>query len=870
MNKIVLLDGNSLMYRAFYATATKNQLMQNSKGQYTNCVYALQMMVEKILNQDFTHILVAFDKGKKTFRHDLYSEYKGGRKPMPEELKEQIPLVYEYFDCLNIKRYFLDLYEADDIIGTISNIAKNNDFEVSIYSSDKDLLQLINSNVKVNLLKKGMTEIKSYDEDKLKEEFNLKPSQIIDLKALMGDSSDNIKGIKGIGEKTAVKLINTYNDLEGIILHVDELKGKVHDLISDNIDEALKCKKIVTINQNSPVELTLDDLKYNGQNEKLLKEFYEKLEFHSLIKKTNWNVKENINFFYKEIMDVFELQEVLEKYENKEIGIHIEVAKENYHKSNILGIGLSDGTDSYFIGEDLINQSIFLELFLNNENTKKIVYDAKKTYVSLKKYNIDIKGISFDTLLAIYLINPDITTKQDYKIIVSNFIECNMEYDSFIYDKKQINADYKKHIAIKSYYNYKLKNILEELINKNDQSYLYYEIELPLSYVLAKMELNGLKVDFNELNKQKEELNSRISVLQEKIYELAGEKFNISSPKQLADILFNKLNLPKGKTNKTGNSTDINVLNELVDKHEIIKYLIEYRTITKLYNTYIIGIENACFSDGKVHSIYQQTLTQTGRLSSNEPNLQNIPIRTEEGHKIRKIFIPEYDYILSSDYSQIELRVLADIANVKSFIDAFNNNIDIHEKTAMDIFNKKEVSKEERNQAKTVNFGIIYGMSSYGLQKDLNITNKEAKNFIESYFLNYPEIKEYMDNIVLKATNDSYVETKFKRRRYIKELNNSNYMVKEFGKRLAMNTPIQGYAADILKKALVDIDKELEKRKLKSKLINTVHDEVILDCLKEELEEVSSIVIDKMENCVKLKVKLKVSKDIGTNWYETK
>lgn len=872
MKKIILIDGNSMMYRAYYATAATGNLMQNSKGIYTNMVYTFNNIFENIINTNFDKILVAFDKGKKTFRHDLVESYKDGRKPMPEEMRMQIPYLREYLKYQGIPIYELELYEADDIIGTVSRMAKEENYQVEIYSSDKDLFQLIDDNVYVNMVKTGSSNIERLDKEKLYEKYNLYNYQMIDFKTLMGDPSDNIKGVPKIGLKTAVKLLNEYDNLENIFNNIDKIKGSIGLSLKENKEQALTDKKIVTINKYSPIKINLSDMNRKEVDINNLLNLYKELEFKSLLVKYEKELrkenKKEINLDYKIIESEFELLNILD-----DCSFYLELDQNNYHKANFIGLAIITNKGNYYL-DNFDNYYNTLKDFFENENIKKKTFDFKKDLVFLKYHNIDLKGVVFDLLLSTYIINPSLI-KNEFKDICLSYSYDFIDYDENIYGKKDLknidlNTNYilqiiRKGIAIKE-----LENNSLEIIKNNNQLELL-NLELELSKVLADMEYQGVCINLEELNNQENNLNKRIKELEEIIYKLASTKFNISSPKQLGVVLFEKLNLPNIKKNKTGYSTDISVLNKLKDKHEIINYLIEYRSLTKLYNTYIIGIKNLLNKDNKLHTIFNQTLTQTGRLSSIEPNLQNIPIRTEEGSFIRKFFIPSPNSVLiSSDYSQIELRVLSSLANVSKMIDYFNNDYDIHKMTAKEIFKTDEVSDFQRRSAKAVNFGIIYGISSYGLSEDLDIPIKDADNFIKHYFLVFPEIKTYMDNIIEECKKNGYITTIMNRRRYIPEIKSNNYNLREFGKRAAMNAVIQGSAADILKKAMIDIYNDLNKNKLKSKLIITVHDEVIIDCKKDELEKVKDIVLKCMNNSIKLKVPLKVSLNYGGNWLDAK
>lgn len=866
MKKIILIDGNSLMYRAYFATAVTGNLMKNSKGLYTNAIYAFANMLNTIMKDQFDNILVAFDAGKKTFRHEILEDYKGGRSPMPDEMRVQIPYIKELLKKLGVPQYEIPLYEADDIIGTMALQAKNEGYVVDIYSSDKDLLQLVDDNVTVKLCKKGIQEIDVYDKAGVVNRYGLKNTQMIDLKALMGDPSDNLKGIPGVGEKTAIKLLLDYGSLENIIAQKDNIKGKLGEKIKEHYEDALVCQKMVTINRFSPIEITLEDTKYQGYNEEELKEFYQILEFHSLAKK----MKASTNAFqYKIIDSAMELSDLLIPGS----ALYLELDNYNYHKANPIGFGLSNSLGNYFIPFEMVYESMDFQLFLSDEN-QKIVFGMKKMIVFLKRFGFALKGVDFDCLLGCYVLNPSLG-KENLKVCSTMNDIDGLEYDEVIYGKGakfQIPevAIYSKHIAQKSFVCLKLKEVVYNKLKEYNQLDLLLNVEMPLAYVLASIEEAGMLVDKEEMARQKQVLNEKIELIEKEIFELAGYQFNISSTKQLAELLFEKLNLPCGKKTKTGYSTDSSVLEGLRDAHPIVNLILEYRAYTKLLSTYIEGINNSLYSDGMTHTIFEQALTQTGRLSSIEPNLQNIPIRTEMGKEIRRMFIPKYDYLFSADYSQIELRVLAHMANVKPLIEAFNNDEDIHAKTASQVFMTDEVTPDLRRRAKAVNFGIIYGISPFGLANDLNIPQYQAKEIIDRYLDTYPEIKTFMDEAKQFASDNGYVLTILNRRRYIPEISSNNYQVREFGKRTAMNAPIQGSAADIIKIAMINIYEEINKRGLKAQMISQVHDELIFDCPASELEELTNIVKEKMENAIKLSVPLKIDYGYGKNWFMVK
>lgn len=845
MKKVVLVDGNNLMFRSYFATLYSGSTLRNKKGFPTNAIYGFVNMINKIISEEKPmYIAVAFDIGK-TFRHEKYDYYKGKRDNTPDELKEQFPIAKQILTAMNIKYFELQGYEADDIIGTFSKKCEQDDyFKALIVSSDKDLLQLITDQTEVKLLK-----TKDYirmDYKTFYDTYGIEPIKMIDLKALMGDASDNIPGVKGIGEKTALKLLTTYGSLSSIYEHIDEIKGSVKDKLIQDKDNAYMSYDIATIYKDVPLNVELEELAYIPKDKNELYKIYNELEFYSLIKESNSkeensNNTENINYINKNKQEI----------NDDIISLYIDLDNNNYHNANILGFAIYNNSVSSYIPYTKDTDLSFL-------NKKIYTYDYKRLYVSLKKNNLTIPTCLFDTMIGAYLVNYNI--KDDI-----SYLAKQMGYEIDNSSKENSEIDKAKFV-------YDTYNTLMDMMQKENVMTLYNDIEFPLVTVLAKMEMNGIKVEKEVLFEMKEEILKRIEEVSQIIYNMAGVEFNISSPKQLGDILFEKLGLPHAKKNKTGYSTDISVLEKLRD-YPIVEYIIEYRTLYKLYTTYIEGILNSISYDGKIHTIYTQTVARTGRLSSIEPNLQNIPIRYELGRLIRKAFVPlDNSILMSCDYSQIELRVFAHLSKVPELVMAFVNDMDIHTKTAMDIFHVKEeeVTKDMRRKAKAVNFGILYGISSYGLSEDLNIKPKEAKEFINKYFETYPGVKEYMDKEIEEAKKNGYVKTIMNRKRIIEELHSSNHVVRSMGERMALNTPIQGSSADILKMAMIKIDKYFEDNNIKSTMLLQVHDELIFNVIKEEEEEVRKIVSNIMESIIKLDVPLKVSIEEGNNWYEAK
>ena len=845
--KLVIIDGNSLLNRAFYALPP----MTNSKGQPTGAIYGFTTMLFKIFNEiKPNYIGAAFDRKAPTFRHIAYKDYKAGRKKMPDELGAQFEPVKELLRAFNIGIYEIDGYEADDIIGTITKRYESPELEVVIFTGDRDALQLVSPYTKVMITKKGITETETYDLNYLKEKYNLNPKGIIDLKGLMGDSSDNIPGVPGVGEKTALKLLSQFGTLENVFENIDNISGKkLNENLRENKETAYFSKKLATINVNVPIETDLSNMRIKDYDYIKIRNLFEDYEFKSLINKIP--VKdEKIHFNMPQIQNFNE-------------------------DSNLIKTITSNGIFNFIINESgmifdggILAQPSQIEYFkeiFESDSIVKNTYDGKYAYNLLRGEGIELKNLNFDGEIASYLLNPS-ESKYDMLNLLNQYSGINTS---------GIDADDKNGIA--ALYVQKLddikRNMLTE-INKHGMNELFEKIEMPLIEVLSSMECLGFKVDAQILHDIGFELSEEIDKLTGEIYDIAGSEFNINSPKQLGVILFEKLNLPVIKKTKTGYSTDAEVLEELSDKHEIVDKIINYRQLVKLKSTYTDGLISCIGKDGRIHSSFNQTVTATGRISSTEPNLQNIPIKMEQGRRIRKAFVPENDeyVIISGDYSQIELRVLAHISQDKSLINSFVNNEDIHRRTASEVFGipMDEVTPLQRSRAKAVNFGIIYGQSDYGLSRELKISRKEAKSYIDNYFKRYSGVKDYLDSAILDAKDKGYVTTLMNRIRYIPEINSTNKNVKKFGERLAMNTPIQGSAADIIKIAMVKVYSRIKKEKLKSRLILQVHDELIVEAYKNEIDYMKQLIKSEMENAVKLSVPLVVDINVGNNWYEAK
>lgn len=876
MNKLVLIDGNSLSFRAFYALP----LLSNHAGIHTNAVYGFAMLLEKIIKEEKpNHFLVAFDAGKTTFRHSKYSEYKGGRQKTPPELSEQFPYIRQLLDAYHIKRYELDNYEADDIIGTLSRQADEADFETIIITGDRDLTQLATDNVTIYYTKKGVTDVDHYTPEFIAEKYQgLVPKQIIDMKGLMGDTSDNIPGVAGVGEKTAIKLLNQFESVEGVYEHIEEVTAKkLKEKLINSKDDAFMSKDLATINVHSPIEVSLEDTKLTLQDDTAEKiELFKKLEFKQLLADIDTSSNN------EEVIDkTFEIEQDFQNVDFNDLNegvIHFELEDTNYLKDAILKFGFYTNHQHVVINADDVKNYKNLVRWLEDKNTTKIVYDAKKTYVSAHRLGINIENIEFDVMLASYIIDPS-RSIDDVKSVVSLYGQNYVKDNITVFGKGK-----KHHIPEESILNEHIASVTEAIsavtpimksqLEDYNQIELLKDLELPLARILSEMEEIGIYTDINDLKEMEFEIQKKLDVLISNIHESAGEAFNINSPKQLGVVLFETLQLPVIKKTKTGYSTAVDVLEKLQGEHPIIDDILEYRQLSKLQSTYVEGLQKVISKDHRIHTRFNQTLAQTGRLSSVDPNLQNIPIRLEEGRKIRKAFKPtsKDSVILSADYSQIELRVLAHITQDESLKHAFINGHDIHTATAMKVFNVEsdQVDSLMRRQAKAVNFGIVYGISDYGLSQSLGITRKKAKAFIDDYLASFPGVKQYMSDIVKDAKAQGYVETLLHRRRYIPDITSRNFNLRSFAERTAMNTPIQGSAADIIKLAMVKFSEKIKETKYHAKLLLQVHDELIFEIPKSEVEDFSKFVEEIMEQALVLDVPLKVDSNYGATWYDAK
>ena len=881
--RLIIIDGNSIINRAFYALPD----MTNSEGLHTNAVYGFTRMLFKIID-DYkpTHISVAFDMKAPTFRHKEFSEYKAGRKKMPNELGQQLQPLKELLDTFNIHRMEMAGFEADDLIGTVAKKAENDDFKVYIVTGDKDAIQLASNKTTTLITKKGVGEVEEYNYDSVVERYEMTPTQFIDLKGLMGDKSDNIPGVPGIGEKTGIKLIKEFSSIENLIENTNQLKGSVKKKIEENKDQAVFSKKLATIITDVPIEISLDELSYGDYDKNAVIEEFKKFGFNTLIKQVlamdggyeESIVEEKIELNINHLEDISAFKNEIEKTNKLFIKTVSKVG--NILEKNLIYVFVSaDGKNIYYINDEELE---LIKDIISNEEIKKIGYNLKDDYLALKPYDIQLNNMFFDIAIGEYLIDSKSSTSYECSDIAMKYLTKKIKSKEELLGKgakaKKFSDLELEELSI--YFGeilnivYNVYPIMEKAFKEIDMEYLFYDVEMPLVEVLGSMEYEGMAVDKNQLENIGNKFKEIISNLEEEIFTMAGEKFNINSPKQLGVILFEKLELPVIKKTKTGYSTNADVLEKLRDKHEIIDKITEYRQIVKLNSTYVEGLSNIINPiSGRIHSSFNQTITTTGRISSTEPNLQNIPVKTEMGREIRKVFIAKDNCkLVDADYSQVELRVLAHMSDDEHMIDAFQHNMDIHSKTASQIFGVdiNDVTSLQRSEAKAINFGIVYGKTDFGLAQDLNIPVPKAKAYIENYFANYDKIKVFMDEAIKNATDKGYALTIFNRRRYIPEINSSNFMVRNQGKRFAMNAPIQGSAADIIKIAMVNVFTRLKDENLKSRLILQVHDELIVEALEEEIDKVCSIVKEEMESAVNLQVHLDVDLNVGDSWFETK
>ncbi|QHQ62109.1 DNA polymerase I [Anaerocolumna sedimenticola] len=882
VKKIVLIDGHSILNRAFYAIPD----LTNSEGIHTNAILGFLNIMFKILDEEKPEYLtVAFDVHQPTFRHEMFEQYKGTRKSMPEELREQVPLMKEVLKAMGITIMEKPGYEADDVLGTIAKTSEQKGYQVSLVSGDRDLLQLASENIKIRIpkTKKGGTEIENYNTQDVIETYGVTPKQFIDLKGLMGDTSDNIPGVPGIGEKTAGKIISTYDSIENAYEHLEEIgPAKAKEALRNNHDLAILSKTLATIKTDCDIEFHLEDALVGNLYNEGAYSFFKRLEFKSLLNRFQLEVThyEGIEEYFKVLNDLEQAEMVFNKLLKSASG-HMTAGLQFITAGDkILGLSLTySDKDIYFIK---------VEGFITEEYLKDKVCNLLDTPISLATINLKPqldyiraaeKSNVFDEGIAAYLLNP-LNSTYYYDDIARDYLKMTIPSMNDLFGKNDIanlssenDKEFRNYCCYQSYVCYKAYEPLVDALKNTDMYQLFVTIEMPLVYTLYDMELRGIHINREELKKYGEKLAVGIADLETKIYHLVGEEFNINSPKQLGVILFEKLRLPFGKKTKTGYSTSADILDKLVQEHPVVSMILEYRQLTKLKSTYADGLATYIGNDERIHGKFHQTIAATGRISSTEPNLQNIPIRMELGREIRKVFIPEDGYIfLDADYSQIELRVLAHMSEDERLIAAYREAQDIHRITASQVFHTPldEVTPLQRSNAKAVNFGIVYGISSFGLGQGLNISRKEAEDYINRYFETYPRVKQYLDDLVLNGKKNGYVTTLFGRRRPIPELSSSNFMQRSFGERVAMNSPIQGTAADIIKIAMIRVNERLKELKLRSRLILQIHDELLIEAHKEEIEEVSSILKEEMQKAANMSIPLEVEVKTGTNWYEAK
>ena len=869
MKTLLLVDGNSMLFRAYYATAY-GQRMSTRQGLPTNAVFGFANMLQKAIDLvQPDSILVAFDAGKHTFRHDLYPDYKGGRKPAPDDLVPQFQMVRDYLDAFHIRWVEMTDIEADDLIGSMSAAA--DDYRTVIFSSDRDLLQLIDEGTTVMLMKKGITEMAEMTESSLKEELGIAPKQIIDLKGLMGDSSDNIPGIPGVGEKTALKLLNQYADVENVLAHADEIKGALGNKVREGAESAKMSKELATIRRDVELPFSAEECAFSPDYASLIR-FFESLDMNSFIRRYQEKLEEGGNTAEPAEPKAMYREETScpKEFMNRDLSVWYDSDKAPFYAAELRGIALYNGDEAVYIMLENAVKDETLKTVLADTAAKRIGYDIKRSMHLADRFALPC-AFSEDVMIMANLANSELTSEE--KILADSGFATSETYEQIYgtparpklpdFDAQMRYACEKAKIV------YDLYSLYEPVLSEDKLTELYRDIELPLTAILKDMEKTGVICDARVLQEIAAEMKQRIDGLQDEIYKLADAEFNINSPKQLGEILYDRLGLPSGKKRSTG----ADVLEKLYDAHPIIPALLEYRKLSKIYSTYAEGLQKYICSDGRIHTLFNQCATQTGRLSSSEPNLQNISVRDEQGRIIRKAFLPEDGHVLiSSDYHQIELRMLADMADETSMIDAFNNDIDIHTKTAMDVFGveQDDVTKEMRRRAKTVNFGIVYGISDFGLAEQLGISRREAAEFIDTYFEKFPKIRTYMNSLVEFCEKNGYVPTICGRRRTIPQIHDKNRMMREFGKRAAMNAPIQGSAADLIKIAMIHIDRMMKEAGVRSKMILQVHDELIFDVPEDETERMKELIVTGMVNAMKLKVPLTVECSVGKNWYEAK
>lgn len=875
-NKLLLIDGSSVAFRAFFALYNQIDRFKNANGLHTNAIYGFNLMLDHMMKRiEPTHILVAFDAGKTTFRTETYADYKAGRAKTPDEFREQFPFILQMLDAMGVKHYELAQYEADDIIGTLDKMAERTEvpFDVTIVSGDKDLIQLTDENTVVEISKKGVAEFEEFTPAYLMEKMGISPTQFIDLKALMGDKSDNIPGVTKIGEKTGLKLLTEFGSLDGIYENIDSMKASKmkENLIADK-EKAFLSRTLATIDTQAPIEIGLDDIVYQGPKLEELGQFYDDMGFKQLRAQLGTTSSQE-----EAVLDFQIVTEISPAMLKQDQFFYFEILGENYHREDLVGLAWGDKEKIYVGGPELLDSPVLRD-FLENQTIK--TYDFKRGKVLLDRKEITLPPATFDSRLAKYLLS---TVEDNSLTTIANLYgRTSLVPDEAVYGKgAKLDLPEREvffpHLARKVQVLIETEEPMLTKLEGNQQLDLLFDMELPLANVLAKMEIAGIKVEAETLKAMQSENEVLIDQLTKEIYELAGQEFNINSPKQLGTILFEDMGLPLEytKKTKTGYSTAVDVLERLAPIAPVVSKILEYRQITKLQSTYVVGLQDAILEDGKIHTRYVQDLTQTGRLSSTDPNLQNIPVRLDQGRLIRKAFVPslENSVLLASDYSQIELRVLAHISQDQHLIEAFQQGADIHTSTAMRVFGiekAEDVTPNDRRNAKAVNFGVVYGISDFGLSNNLGITRKEAKAYIDTYFERFPGIKNYMETIVREARDKGYVETIYKRRRELPDINSRNFNVRNFAERTAINSPIQGSAADILKVAMINLDKALTEAGLATRMLLQVHDEIVLEVPVAELETVKAMVKETMESAISLSVPLIADENEGSTWYEAK
>lgn len=876
-NKLLLIDGSSVAFRAFFALYNQIDRFKNHSGLHTNAIYGFHLMLDHMMKRvQPTHVLVAFDAGKTTFRTELFADYKAGRAKTPDEFREQFPYIRDMLGALGIAFYELEHYEADDIIGTLDKMAERTElpFDVTIVSGDKDLIQLTDANTVVEISKKGVAEFEEFTPAYLMDKMGLTPEQFIDLKALMGDKSDNIPGVTKIGEKTGLKLLHEYGSLEGIYQHVDSFKpSKMKENLLHDKEQAFLSKTLATINTSAPITIGLEDIVYQGPDLDRLSQFYDEMDFVQLKNALASQLPQEpvAEIAYQEVTDIR-----ADMFSDDTV-FYFEALRDNYHREELIGFAWGNQGQIYASADISL---LTTELFKKVLEQPIATYDFKRSKVLLSHLGLDLPAASYDARLANYLLST--VEDNEMATLARLYTTIPLDTDEVVYGKGVKRAVPDKavllgHLARKVQVLLDSRPVMLDKLAEHEQADLYTDIELPLANVLAKMEIEGIAVNQDSLQEMAEQNKVVIEELTQEIYEMAGEVFNINSPKQLGVILFEKMQLPLHltKKTKTGYSTAVDVLERLAPIAPIVAKILDYRQITKLQSTYVIGLQDYIMADGRIHTRYLQDLTQTGRLSSVDPNLQNIPIRLEQGRLIRKAFTPSHDdaVLLSSDYSQIELRVLAHISGDEHLIAAFKEGADIHTSTAMRVFGiekPEDVTANDRRNAKAVNFGIVYGISDFGLSNNLGIPRKQAKAYIDTYFERYPGIKDYMERVVREAKDKGYVETLFKRRRELPDINSRQFNVRSFAERTAINSPIQGSAADILKIAMINLDQALVAGGFETKMLLQVHDEIVLEVPNHELAAVKALVKETMESAVSLAVPLRVDESAGKSWYEAK